>query len=169
MDVAGFLDYFSNYGMMFLFIIILLEYLNLPGFPAGIILPVAGIWVANSQESLILALSVSVLAGLIGSWALYGVGLYGGDFVLKKYTNKFPKHKYFIDEKLEYLRGKGNIGVFISKLFPLTRTVISIPAGILKLNFIKYTLYSALGILIWNGAFMSAGYFLGDMVLKVLV
>lgn len=169
MDVGGFLEYFSNYGMLFLFVVILLEYLNLPGFPAGIILPIAGMWVANTQESLILALAISVLAGIIGSWALYGVGLYGGDFALKKYTKRFPKHKNYIDGKMDYLRSKGNMGVFISKLIPMARTIISIPAGVLKLNFRKYTMYSALGILIWNGTFMGAGYLFGDVVIKALV
>lgn len=164
-----FLEYFANYGMIFLFIIILLEYLNLPGFPAGVILPAAGIWVANSQESLIFALTVSVFAGLIGSWALYGVGLYGGDFILKKYTDKFPKHRDYIEEKMEYLRGKGNLGVFISKFIPMARTIISIPAGVLKLNFTKYTMYSALGILIWNATFMGAGYLFGDVILKAFI
>lgn len=168
MDTSGVVEYLANYGMLFMFGVILLEYLNLPGFPAGIILPVAGIWVANSQESLIFALLVSVLAGLIGSWGLYAVGVYGGDFVMKKYVAKYPKQEEYIQKKIEYLRKKGNIGVFISKLIPMARTLISIPAGILKLNFIEYSIYSALGILVWNGAFMCAGYFFGDVVLKLI-
>lgn len=168
MDTSGVVEYLSNYGMIFLFGVILLEYLNLPGFPAGIILPVAGLWVANSKESLMLALIVSVLAGLIGSWALYAVGKYGGEFLLKKYTKKYPKQQKYIDKKIDYLRKKGNFGVFISKLIPMARTLISIPAGVLKLNFVQYSIYSALGILVWNGVLMSAGYFFGDVILKVI-
>lgn len=169
MEASGVIGYLSNYGMLFLFLIILLEYLNLPGFPAGIILPVAGIWVSNSNNSFIAALLISVLAGLIGSWVLYGVGLFGGEFLLKRYINKFPKQGKYIEEKIEFLRKKGSVGVFISKLLPMVRTLISIPAGMVKINFLKYSVYSALGILIWNGAFMSAGYLLGDIVLKNLV
>lgn len=168
MDTSGVVEYLSNYGMLFMFGVILLEYLNLPGFPAGIILPVAGIWVANSQESLIFALLVSVLAGLIGSWGLYAVGLYGGEFLLKKYTNKYPKQEKYIQKKIEYLRKKGNIGVFISKLIPMARTLISIPAGVIRLNFIEYSIYSALGILVWNGVLMSTGYIFGDAILKII-
>lgn len=168
MDTSVVVEYLSNYGMIFLFGVILLEYLNLPGFPAGIILPVAGLWVANSKESLIFALIVSVLAGLMGSWILYGVGKYGGDLLLKKYIHKYPKQEKYIDKKIEYLREKGNIGVFISKLIPMARTLISIPAGVLNLNFIEYSIYSALGILLWNGVFMTAGYFFGDAILKVI-
>ncbi|SCJ93396.1 SNARE associated Golgi protein [uncultured Clostridium sp.] len=169
MDVNGVISYLSHYGMIFLFIVILLEYLNLPGFPAGIILPVAGIWVANSNHSFITALIISVLAGLIGSCVLYGLGLFGGEFLLKKYVNKFPKQGKYIEEKIEFLRSKGNVGVFVSKLIPMVRTLISIPAGVIRLNFLEYSLYSALGILIWNGAFMSAGYLFGDIVLKNLM
>lgn len=169
MEVNALMEYMSQYGIFFLFIIVFLEYLNLPGFPAGIIMPLAGIWSYSAEVSFIYALMVSVLAGLIGSWILYWIGLYGGDFILEKYLNKFPKHREYIDKKLDYLRQRGNIGVFISKLIPMARTLISIPAGVLKLNFFKYTVYSALGILIWNGAFMGAGYIFGEGILKYFV
>ena len=75
----------------------------------------------------------------------------------------------YIEGKMEFLRSKGNLGVFISKLIPMVRTLISIPAGVIRLNFLEYSIYSALGILIWNGAFMSAGYIFGDIVLKNLM
>ena len=165
MELNQILSYMSQYGLLFLALIIFLEYLNLPGFPAGIILPVAGIWASSSGVGFWSALIVSVIAALIASWILYVIGLYGGEFLLKKYTNKFPKHKEYIEEKMNYLRDKGNMGVFISKLIPMARTIISVPAGMLKLNFFEYTLYSALGIAIWNGVLISTGYFLGQQVL----
>lgn len=87
---------------------------------------------------------------------------------MDKYTNKFPKQKKYIDEKLEYLRSKGHIGVFLSRLIPVARTIIAIPAGVLKMNFFKYTVYSALGILIWNSVFILTGYILGESILKYI-
>ena len=168
MDAATLTNYFYQYGAIFIFVIVFLEYLNLPGFPAGIIMPLAGIWAARGGVGFITALIISVLAGLLGSWILYFIGLWGGEYVLKKYIKKFPKQEKVIKEKLEFLRKKGNVGVFISKLLPAVRTLISIPAGVLKLDFIKYTIWSTLGIVIWNASFMSAGYFLGDKVLQVL-
>lgn len=167
MDFAAITNYFAEYGLLFLFLIILLEYMNLPGFPAGIIMPAAGIFIAKSEMNFITALLVSVLAGLIGSWILYCIGRFGGDLILKKYLNKFPSHEEFINKKVEYLREKGYVGIFISKLIPMARTVIAIPAGVLKLDFIKYSVYSALGILVWNGVLISSGYFLGESVLKI--
>lgn len=168
-NVNDVINYLSEYGMIFVFLIVFLEYLNLPGFPAGVIMPVAGFWSRGSGNNFFDALVVSVMAGIIASWVLYGIGWYGGEVLFEKYTKKFPKQKEFIEEKLEYLKEKGCIGVFISKLIPMVRTLISIPAGVIKLNFIKYTIYSTLGIVIWNGAFMGAGYIVGEKILNFIV
>lgn len=169
MELNTMLSYMSQYGLFFLAFIIFLEYLNLPGFPAGIILPVAGVWASSADVGFLLALIVSVVAALVASWILYGIGWYSGDFLLKKYIKKFPNQKEYIDKKLEYLREKGNMGVFVSKLIPMARTIISIPAGVLRLNFIQYTISSTLGIAIWNGVLMSIGYFLGQEVITKLI
>lgn len=168
MDTNIILDYLSQYGIIFIFVIVFLEYLNLPGLPAGIIMPLAGLWISRGEMSFPVVLILSVIAGLIGSWCLYFLGFYGGNFLLDKYIKKFPKQKDYIDEKLEYLRRKGYIGVFISRLIPVARTIIAIPAGVLKMNFLKYTIYSACGIFIWNGVFISAGYILGEGIFKYI-
>lgn len=162
MEINQILNYMSDYGLIFIAIIIFLEYLNLPGFPAGIILPLAGVWVSTADINLFSALIVSVLSALVASWILYLVGWFGGDFFLNKYISKFPSQKESIEKQLTYLRKKGNIGVFVSKLIPMVRTLISIPAGVLKLNFFEYSVYSALGISIWNGVLMLSGYILGQ-------
>ena len=48
------------------------------------------------------------------------------------------------------LERRGAVGIFVSKLIPMVRTVISIPAGVIRMNFIKYSVSSALGIFVWN-------------------
>ena len=168
MDFGTITNYFAEYGLLFLFVIILLEYMNLPGLPAGIIMPAVGVLVSRSEMNLITALLVSVIAGLIGSWILYCIGRFGGEVILQKYLNKFPSHESFVNSKIDYLREKGYTGILISKLIPMARTVISIPAGVLKLNFLKYSAYATLGIFIWNTVLISSGYFLGEELLKFL-
>ncbi|WP_341350004.1 DedA family protein [Clostridium polynesiense] len=79
--------------------------------------------------------------------------------------SRFPKQEKIINKNIEILRQKGSIGVFISRLIPVARTIISVPAGVLKLEFVKFTLSSAAGIFIWNGVFIGAGYFLGESFL----
>lgn len=159
-----FIQYFTQYGGIAIFIIVLLEYLNLPGFPAGVIMPLAGMLAAKGEISFLLALAITVAAGLMGSWLLYLIGYKGGDMFLNKYLRKFPKQKPAIERNLEMIKRKGGIGIFLSKLIPMVRTLISIPAGALKMNFVRYTVSSALGILVWNFAFLGAGYFLGEAV-----
>ena len=160
--------YFTQYGAFFVFLIVLLEYLNLPGFPAGVIMPLAGIWASRGQIHFLVVLLLSVAAGLLGSWILYFLGRLGGEPFFRFYVKKFPKQKELIEKNLEFIRSKGGYGVFISKLIPMVRTLISIPAGMVSLNFGTYTVSSLLGVFTWNLVFVGAGYFFGDAVWNVL-
>lgn len=167
MDIQFFMDLMITYGPVAIFVIVLLEYLNLPGFPAGVIMPLAGIWAARGELSFAVTILITVAAGLTGSILLYGLGRIGGDFFLKKYYKKFPKSQELIEQKIKYLQEKGCIGIFVSKLIPMVRTLISIPAGVMKMNFANYVVSSAFGIFLWNLAFVGAGYLLGDAVFTI--
>jgi len=168
MDIQTLSGYFHQYGILVIFIIVFLEYLNMPGFPAGIIMPLTGVWASKGSIGFIPAFLLSVLAGLCGSWALYFLGRCGGEIILNKYTKKFPKHQPVINRAFDYIGKKGYLAVFLGKLIPMIRTIISIPAGILRLNFLYYTIYSALGIAIWNLVFIGAGYIFGEAVFQML-
>ena len=81
------------------------------------------------------------------------------------YFKKFPKHRPVIEEKMAFLREKGGTGVFVSKLLPMVRTLISIPAGMVKMNFTKYTV-SSHAESSCGSAFVGAGYFFGDAAIN---
>ncbi len=164
MDVNALMQYFITYGPAAIFVIVLLEYLNLPGFPAGVIMPLAGIWASRGGLSFFLTMVITVAAGLTGSIILYGLGRCGGEIFLKKYYRRFPKQKEMIEGKIEYLRQRGGVGIFVSKLLPMVRTLISIPAGVMRMNFKSYCVSSTLGIAVWNLVFVGAGYLFGDAV-----
>ncbi len=164
MDIQMLTDYFIRYGGVAIFVIVLLEYMNMPGFPSGVIMPLAGVWASRGNIGFIPALLLSVFAGLCGSWILYFIGRYGGEIVLQKYVRRFPKHRPIIDKTIDRVRTKGYTGIFIGKLIPVLRTVISIPAGVLKMSFYGYTIASAMGILVWNLVFVGAGYIFGESV-----
>lgn len=161
------MQYFVSYGPIAIFVIVLLEYLNLPGFPAGVVMPVAGIWASRGGINFFMAILITVAAGLTGSIILYALGRGGGELFMKKYYKKFPKQQVLIESKMEYLRSRGGVGIFVSKLIPMVRTLISIPAGMIRMNFAKYVISSVLGIAVWNLAFVGAGYFLGDAVFEI--
>ncbi len=167
MNIQTLTNYFFEYGAIFIFLIVLLEYLNLPGFPAGVIMPLAGIWASKGEISFFMVMVLTVAAGLTGSWALYFLGRAGGEKILQFYFKKFPKQRPVIEEKIQMLKDKGCIGVFVSKLLPMVRTLISIPAGVVKMDFMKYTLSSVLGIFLWNLVFVGAGYFFGEAAIHI--
>ena len=70
MDISVLNQYFTQYGAIVVFVIVLLEYMNLPGFPAGVIMPLAGIWASRGGINFLTAILLSVLAGLTGSLIL---------------------------------------------------------------------------------------------------
>lgn len=168
MSIQVLTNYFIEYGAFFIFLIVLLEYLNLPGFPAGVIMPLAGIWAVKGEIGFPMVMLLSVAAGLVGSWALYLLGRLGGTKVMEFYFRKFPKQQPVIEDKMQMLREKGCIGVFVSKLLPMVRTIISIPAGMVRMDFLKYTVSSVCGIFIWNLVFVGAGYFFGETAIRIL-
>lgn len=168
MDLNTLTFYFTQYGAIAIFIIVFLEYLNLPGFPAGIIMPLSGVMAARGNIHFFWVMVITVSAGLLGSLMLYLLGRVGGTAFLKLYRRKFPKQSEGLEKNLEWIREKGYIGVFLAKLIPMVRTIVSIPAGVLKMNLIKYVVSSTLGILIWNFVFVGAGYVLGDQVFTLL-
>ena len=168
MNLTTLTQYFTQYGAIAIFVIVLLEYLNLPGFPAGVIMPLAGVMAAKGDISFPIVMLITTAAGLTGSLALYILGRKGGELFLNTYLKRFPKHRKGIEKNIDWIRKKGAMGVFLSKLIPMIRTLISIPAGVLKMPLNQYVVSSTLGIFVWNLAFVGAGYLLGDQIFALL-
>ena len=131
-------------------------------------MPLSGIMAAKGNINFIWVMVITVAAGLLGSLVLYALGRKGGEVFLNAYVRKFPKQREALEKNLEWIRQKGCMGVFLGKLLPMIRTIVSIPAGVLRINFMKYAVSSALGVFVWNLVFVGAGYFLGDAVLAYL-
>lgn len=151
-------EYILKYGLIFLFLVVYLEYLNLQGLPGGVILPAIGVLIANNKYNFFGVFIISVLAGLLGSITLYYVGYYVGNPLLEWIKNKFPKTKVSIEKVYAFSKRFGNKGVFICRLLPVVRTIVSLISGTLKEDIIGFTIYSALGIGIWNLLFILGGY-----------
>ena len=163
MDLALFLNGLDKYGMIIVFVVVFLEYLNLPGFPAGIILPCSGVW-ASKGHNFFITFTLTVLAGILGSLLLYFLGKYGGGKLLQFLTGKSEKAKKIYDKIEGMLEKNGMKAVFIAKLLPVARSIVGIPAGAMNLNLKNYLTASTLGIIIWNAVLFGAGYFLGMTV-----
>ena len=167
MGETQFLQFLGEYGLWFLFIIVFMEYLNLPGFPSGIIMPVAGMWASDrSVLFFILALLVSVVAGVLGSQILYFIGKIGGKPLLDKIYSKNSKYSNKLKEVEIKMNKNAFKTVFIFKLIPVLRTLIGFPAGAIKMKTSIYLSSTTLGVTIWNSIYMLTGTALWQIIGK---
>lgn len=166
MTVQQFIDLFQQYGLPMMAAVFFLEYLNLPGLPAGVIMPATGILIAQSQLSLPLAIVISVLAGLGGCMVIYAICFYGGAPLLNKLFGKSERFGHFVNmahSRLEAGRGQA---LFVCRLVPVLRTIVSIPAGLLHMPLRDYVLWTTLGIAVWNTALICFGFFFSEALLS---
>ncbi|MBU5453997.1 DedA family protein [Caproiciproducens sp. MSJ-32] len=155
-------DYISNYGLIFLFIIIFLEYLNFPGLGAAIVMPAVGIAISKFNINILLAILISVAAGELASFILFFISYWFGKPILTKIYNRFPKSRKAIDKAFHYIENYGYKGILIARIIPVARTLIPFVAGIFRMNLLKCFLYSVVGVTIWNTVLIYAGYAFGN-------
>lgn len=159
MGIQLMLDYFVRYGLIFLFVVVFLEHLNCPGVPATVVMPTIGACVAETKGSLFLVILISIAAAVFGSCVFYIIGYSFGSPILEWFNKKSVKTKKYTEKIFEYSNKYGNKTVFICRLIPVVRTLISLVSGVLRIEFGGFLLYSTLGISIWNTALISFGYF----------
>jgi len=155
------LSVFNKWGLLAMFILILLEYACFP-IPSEIVLPFAGFIASSRGYNFVGTILLSVIMGYFGCLICYLIGYYGGNYIYSKIYEKFPRWRKGLDSAENKFKKHGNVSVFVCRLVPLCRTYISFFAGIFKQSILKYSLYSVLGILIWNIILISLGYFLGN-------
>ena len=136
-----------------------------PPIPSAFILPFMGFVSSRTEQLLIVYIAVASVAAYIGTLPFYFLGVWGEDF-LRKFLDKYGKY-FFIEEEevekaFEFFDKKGNSIVFFGRLIPLIRSAISFPAGVARMPFIKYSIYTLLGSAVWSAGLGLAGYFLGE-------
>ena len=130
--------------------------------PSEVIMPFAGYLVSQGRFSL-WGISVAGAAGcMLGSAVAYAVGVFGGrEFILRygRYVLISPKEVAWADR---WFARYGMAATFISRLLPIIRTFISLPAGVARIPFGRFLLYAFLGSLPWSWALGYAGVLLGE-------
>ena len=155
------LAWLTHQGYWALFLGMLAESAAIP-LPSEVILPFGGYLVAIHRLTLLGALGAAVAGGVCGGVVLYAVGLYGGRPLLERYGRYVlvrPEHMAAADRWFERY---GGLSVFIGRLLPGVRTYISLPAGVGRMRFGAFVLYSLLGSLPWTLALLLAGQALGS-------
>jgi membrane protein DedA with SNARE-associated domain len=138
--------------------------------PSEIVMPLAGVMIASGKllhgmsfgVSLLLVAVAGALGCLLGSMIAFGIGYSGGRPLLLKYGRYVLISQHDADTADHFFQKWGSATVFFSRLLPVVRTYISLPAGISKMPFVKFVLYTFLGSLPWCLALAYAGYVLGN-------
>ena len=151
----------AQYGLWAVFITMTLESACIP-VPSEVVMPYAGHLVAKGQMGFWAPVLVASLANLTGSWLAYAVGRVGGRGFIAKYGRYILLNTRHLAMADRWFAGRGEATVFVSRMLPAVRTFISLPAGIARMNFFKFTIYSFLGALPWNLLLVYLGYIFTD-------
>lgn len=167
MELSAIIEHFiMEYGLISIFIIVMLEYANAP-LPSEIVLPFAGVLALKFSMNLASVIFVSILGGILGSVINYYLGYKLGNPLIDFLKRKYPKTKKSIKSSYKWITKYDKVSVMISRLVPLARTFISIVAGVTRMNIIAFMLYSTIGIGIWNTILISMGYIVGNNMVLI--
>ncbi|HYA51783.1 MAG TPA: DedA family protein [Streptosporangiaceae bacterium] len=129
--------------------------------PSELVMPPAGYLVALGRMNAALALGSAVLGGLIGSYANYWVASRVGRWVFVRYGRWVLVSERSLDRSERFFARHGPIAVFVSRLFPVLRHLISIPAGIARMPLGLFFTYTGTGAGIWAAVLMGIGWVIG--------
>lgn len=130
--------------------------------PSEIIMPMAGWMVFRGVFDLWLVAIVATIGNTAGSTLAYWVGALGGRPIIKKYGRYVLISEHDLDIADRWFAKYGEGAVFFGRLLPVVRTFISFPAGVTRMHFGKFLLYSTLGAFPWVLALAYAGKLMGD-------
>lgn len=155
----------NQIGLVGAALIIALEVV-VPPIPSEAILLLTGFNVALGTFSFIEALMATTLGSLIGATVLYAVGYFFTQERLEAIVGKYGKYvglplKDF-KRTMDWFERFGGLLVLFGRMFPIIRSLVSIPAGLVKMGIAKFYLFSSIGIIIWNTIWITIGFNLGE-------
>ena len=134
-----------------------------PPIPSELILPLAGFTAAGGSFGPWEATVWATVGSVLGALMLYGIGAWLGRRRMYRIVDWLPLVDIDDVEKTErWFNRYGYLSVFLGRMIPIFRSLISIPAGIERMNLWLFTLYTLLGSALWNTLFVWGGYLLGD-------
>jgi membrane protein DedA with SNARE-associated domain len=129
--------------------------------PSEVIMPLAGYALAHSQLDLIILATVASLASNLGSIPAYWVGARGGRPMVERYGSYILLSRHDLDRVDHFFNRFGSITVLIGRMLPIIRTFIAFPAGVAKMNQLRFHIYTFIGSWPWCYALAWVGMKLG--------
>ncbi len=144
-----------------IFLGMLIESSNIP-LPSEVIMPLGGYLAAIGKLNFWKVIFAGTLGNIVGSTISYYIGSYGGRPFIKKFGKYVLLSESHLDLADRWFKKHGESTVFFGRLLPVVRTFISLPAGISKMPFTKFIIFTAIGCIPWNWFLAWLGYKLGE-------
>ena len=158
-------DVVEELGYIGLFLMITLENV-FPPIPSELVLPLAGFLTGQERMWFPGAVAAATAGSLAGALILYYVGYFFGEARVRALVRRFGKWAMIseadIDKADDWFDNHDRSAVFFGRLFPVVRSLISIPAGIRQMPLGTFLVYTAAGATIWNTILIGIGWILGD-------
>lgn len=146
----------TDYGYIAIFLLMLAESACIP-FPSEVTMLVGGWYSATGTLDFFWVGTAGVLGNLVGSWLAYAVGRSTGRALLDRYGKYVLIRSHDVDKAEVWWDRYGEAATFFSRLLPVIRTFISLPAGIARMPFGKFSIYTFLGVIPWTFALTYLG------------
>lgn len=134
--------------------------------PSELIMPFAGFIASQGKMNLLVLILLGGLASYFGTLPFYFIGYWGNKLVVDKFLKRYGKYLFIkeeeVDRGFEIFNKHGNIFVLVGRLIPVVRSVISFPAGVAKMPFVTFSIYTLVGSVLWSAVLATLGYLLGD-------
>jgi len=156
--------FITTYGVAAVFVLMALESACIP-IPSEVTLLIGGAMsagaFAGSKPSLLLVIVAGVLGNVVGSYLAWAVGWFGGTPLVMKFGRYIFLREHDLQKAERWFDTRGAISVFVGRLLPVVRTFISLPAGIARMNAVKFGIYTTAGCIPWTVALCVVGYQVG--------
>ena len=156
-----FLLFIDGWGYYAVAILMALENACIP-IPSELILGFAGYMIYAGRMTFTMAMVAGMVGGMLGSYFAYYVGHFGGRPFVDKYGKYFFVKKTHVDIPQEWFDKYGIKAVFFSRMLPVVRTFISLPAGFAHVDMKKFFFYTFIGSLPWTALILFIGMMLGE-------
>jgi len=159
--VAWLVETIGTLGYPGIFLLMAVESSIIP-FPSEVVMPPAGYLVFQGKMNPWLVVLAGGLGSLAGAYANYYGARYLGRPLLLQYGRFVGLAELKLEKAEHFFRKHGEISTFIGRLLPVIRQLISVPAGLARMNHARFAFYTALGASIWCAVLAWIGYLIGD-------
>ena len=150
----------SSVGYAAVFLLMVAESACIP-LPSELTMPFAGALAASGRMDLVVAIVMGVLGNLVGAYIAWAVGRAGGRALVLRFGRLVRMSEHDLDRATRWFDRRGEATVLVSRMLPVVRTFISLPAGIADMAPVRFGIYTLVRSIPWVTGLAVAGYELG--------